>query len=239
MPLVALLLVYALTQAARNGLADVYARPATNFLQDKRDADDVLTDAERQVIISNLGKALKLAPGNPVTLTELGRVHRIKLEIEDLDTAEVERHGNAALDYYQQAARLRPAWPWGWRAMARVRYELYEDDSAAYHEALVLATQFGPWENSVQREVAELGVDTWESLNPAAKLAVASMIERGLLRQPAAIEDIMDFDEYWQAVCFDTTLDIAASQSSVATNRFPRLHQRCAAFATAQAQELT
>ena len=74
MALLVLLLGYAFSIAARIGLADVYAEPAKSFLQTKRDADEVLTQDEWQAIYDNLGRALALAPGNPATLSELGRL---------------------------------------------------------------------------------------------------------------------------------------------------------------------
>jgi len=43
-----LLLGYALSVAARTGLADVYAAPAKSYLQTKRDAGEVLTPDEWQ-----------------------------------------------------------------------------------------------------------------------------------------------------------------------------------------------
>ncbi|MDH3415332.1 MAG: hypothetical protein OEM64_03375, partial [Gammaproteobacteria bacterium] len=159
--LFALALAYALSLAARNGLADLYAEPAKNFLQEKRDADLALTDTEWQAIHANLRRALGLEPHNPVTLTELGRLHRIQLESDTLDRTAIERHGKLAIDYYEQAARLRPAWPWVWSNLALVRYELYQEASDAYHRALIRAARFGPWEDHVQSLVVELGVDTW------------------------------------------------------------------------------
>ena len=199
--LLALTLVYALILAARNGLADVYAEPAKNFLQDKRDSGDTLTEAEWQVINANLQRALKLQPDNPVTLTELGRLHRIQLEVDTLERAEIERHGALALDYYERAARLRPTWPWGWSSMALVRYELFEDSSDAYHQALIRAARFGPWEGSIQRLIVDLGLDTWEHLSPGARHTVLVTVDRALKRQPDGLNAIVDAKDSWQTLC--------------------------------------
>src|SRR5207344_2869953 len=126
----------------------------------KRDADEVLTRDEWQAIYDSLGRALALAPRNPATLSELGRLHRILLEADDLDPEEIVRHGDAATGYYQAALALRPTWPWDWGNLALVKYQQYQDTSSVYQDALVRAVAFGPREPSLQLQVAELGSDS-------------------------------------------------------------------------------
>jgi len=215
--------IYALTLAARNGLADLYARPAKNYLQDKRDEGTTLTETEWQAIHTNLLRALSLAPNDPVTLTELGRLHRILLEDDTLDRSEVQRFGESAIDYYEQAAMRRPTWPWGWSSVALVRYELFQDTESPYHQALIHAANFGPWEGQVQRLVTELGLDTWTTLGTDAKQAVLGTIDRALKRQPAGLEAIVDSDEAWQTICRAATPDAPISK----TDELVRLQRRC------------
>ena len=210
--LIAVALVYALTVAARNGLADLYAEPAETFLQDTRASGGTLTETEWLAIEANLLKALNLAPDDPSTLTELGRLHRIQLEADTLALTEVERYGNLAIGYYEEAARLRPAWPWGWSNLALMRYELYQDTSDAYYDALIHATHFGPWEAQVQRLVVDLGLDTWGSLSPDARRAVLGTIDRALVRQPLGLAAIIDSDQAWQMFCEAATADVAANE---------------------------
>ncbi len=134
-----LLLGYALCIAARAGLADVYAEPAKSYLQTKRDASEVLTRDEWQALYGSLTRALTLAPGDPDNLSELGRLHRILLEADDLDAAEISRYGDAGAGYYQAALALRPTWPWDWGNLALVKYQQYQDTSGVYQNALVRA----------------------------------------------------------------------------------------------------
>src|SRR5204862_8014008 len=112
------LLGYLLTIAARTGLADVYAESAKSYLQTKRDASEVLTRDEWQALYGSLTRALALAPGDPDNLSELGRLHRILLEANDLDAGEISRYGDAGAAYYQAALALRPTWPWDWGDLA-------------------------------------------------------------------------------------------------------------------------
>jgi len=221
----ALVLLYALILAARNGLADIYAQPAKDFLQDKRDADVALTETEWQAVQANLQKALGFSPNNPDTLTELGRLHRIQLEQDALDPMEIERHGNLAIDYYERAARLRPAWPWVWVSLAHVRWELYQDSGDAYHQALIHAMHFGPWEGGVQSWVVDLALDTWESLSPDASHAVLAMIDRSLERAPAVLDAIVDAE--WQTLCSAVSPAAALQPHGGSADEFSRLQGHC------------
>ena len=224
-----LALVYALTLAGRNGLADLYAEPAKNFLQDKRDTGVALTVTEWQAIHANLRQSLSFAPKDPVTLTELGRLHRIQLEQDALDPMEIERLGNLAIDYYERAAKLRPAWPWVWISLAHVRWELYQDSGDAYHQALIHAMHFGPWKRSVQRWVVDLALDTWGFLSPEASHAVLRMIDRSLGRGPEVLDAIADAE--WQALCKAASTAAVAKRHGSSADELSRLQRHCEALA--------
>ena len=196
-----LLLGYALCVAARAGLADVYAEPAKSYLQKKREADEVLSPAEWQAIYDSLIRALALAPGDPENLSELGRLHRILLEAEDLDAGEISRFGNAGASYYQAALAQRPTWPWDWGNLALVKYQQYQDTSAVYQDALVRAVEFGPREPSLQDRIADLGARSWLALSPAAALAVLTATERALERDAQSFSGMSDAKERWRPLC--------------------------------------
>jgi hypothetical protein len=196
-----LLLGYALSIAARTGLADVYAEPAKSYLQTKRDADEVLTRAEWHALYGSLIRALALAPGDPDYLSELGRLHRILLEAHDLDAGEISRHGDASAGYYQAALALRPTWPWDWGNLALVKYQQYQDTSGVYQDALVRAVEFGPRESSLQHRVAELGAGSWWALNPAAALAVLTAADRALERDAQSFSETLEAKERWRPLC--------------------------------------
>ena len=217
-----------MTLAVRNGLADVYAEPAKDYLQDKRDAGAALAEEEWQAIHANFHRSLDIAPANPAILRELGRLHRIQVQSDELDQTEIERHGALALDYYAQAASLRPTWPWNWSSDAEVRYELYQDASDAYHQALILAAHFGPWEGLVQRTVVELGIDSWPDLSPDARQAVLAMVDRALQRQPERLMFIVDSEQSWATLC-QATLPVAATGPDKGEfDKLSHLQQHCA-----------
>lgn len=226
--LLALALAYPLVLAVRNGWADLYAEPAKSFLQDSRDAGVTLSEAQWQAIHANLQRALSLTPHDPVTLTELGRLHRIQLESDTLAPAEIERHGHLALGYYEQAALRRPAWPWGWSNSALVRYELYQDKSAAYQQALINAAYFGPWEGQVERVIIDLGLDTWATLSSAAQQAVLASVDRALKRQPEGLAALVNAAQGWQTLCQAAARASAAEPRDRAADELSRLRQYCA-----------
>jgi len=199
----ALLLVlgYALSVAARTGLADVYAEEAKSYLQTKREAGELLTRDEWQALYGSLIRALALAPGDPENLSELGRLHRIVLEADDLDAAEISRYGDAGARYYQAALALRPTWPWDWGNLALVKYQQYQDTGGVYQDALVRAVEFGPREPPLQDRVAELGASSWWALKAAAALAVLTAADRALERDPQSFSRMSDAKERWRPLC--------------------------------------
>jgi len=196
-----LLLGYALSVAARSGLADVYAEAAKSYLQAKREAGEVLTRDEWQALYGSLTRALALAPGDPDNLSELGRLHRILLEADDLDAGEISRYGDAGAGYYRAALALRPTWPWDWGNLALVKYQQYQDTSAVYQDALVRAVEFGPREPSLQDRVAELGAGSWWALSPAAARAVLTAADRALERDAQSFSGRSDAKERWRPLC--------------------------------------
>jgi len=195
------LLSYALSLAARTGLADVYAAPAKSYLQTKRKTGEVLSRDEWQALYRSLIRALALAPGDPENLSELGRLHRILLESDHLDAAEISRYGDAGAGYYQAALAQRPTWPWDWGNLALVKYQQYQDMSGVYQEALVRAVEFGPREPSLQVRVAELGAGSWWALNPAAALAVLTAADRALERDAQSFSGMSHAKERWRPLC--------------------------------------
>jgi hypothetical protein len=195
------LLTLVTIRAGRTGLADVYAEPAKLFLQTKRDAGEVLTGAEWQAVFTTLEQALVLAPGDPRNLSELGRLHRIVLEADDLDAQEILRFGDAAARYYTAALAVRPTWPWDWGNLALVRYEQYQDTSPVLHDALVHAVEFGPREAALQGLVVDVGLDSWAALPPTARSAVLTAVDRALERDSAAVIELLTDPEAAQAVC--------------------------------------
>lgn len=213
-----LVLGYALIIAARTGLADFYAAPAKSYLQAKRDASEALTRDEWQALKSSLIRALALAPGDPENLSELGRLHRILLEPDDLDADAISHYGDAAASYYQAALAQRPTWPWDWGNLALVKFQQYQDASGVYQDALVHAVEFGPRESASLDLVANVGSASWSALSPAAARAVLTAADRALERDPESFSGMSAASNQWRPLC------------SRAGSSFPHLKRRCEAL---------
>jgi len=186
--------------AGRNGLSDVYARPAISYLEDKSAADFRISDAEWQAVYDSVSRADELMPGNPRYLDNLGWLEQIKLaQLADiLDIDQVDAHAHAAENYYRSALAARPTWPYYWGSLALEKYRRGNYDTDEYSLALANAARFGPWKDDTQRLVADLGSDTFEFLSPRAQLEYMLNLERGLSRQPDAMLEIV---RDWETVC--------------------------------------
>jgi len=186
--------------AGRNGLSDVFARPAINYLEDKSADERRMSQAQWQAVYESILRADELMPGNPRYLDSLGWLEQTKLDqlADDLDIDQIGAHARAAEGYYRGAVAARPTWPYYWGSLAMEEYRRGNYDTAEYSVALVNAARFGPWKNDTQRLVADLGSDTLEFLSPRAQRGFLRNLERGLTRQPDAMLEIV---RDWEYVC--------------------------------------
>lgn len=186
--------------AGRNGLSDVYARPAIDYLEDKSAADFRFSEAEWQALYDSISRADELMPGNPRYLDSLGWLEQIQLGLlaDELDTDLIEAHARAAKNYYRGAVAARPTWSYYWSSLALEEYRRGNYDADEYSIALANAARFGPWKNDTQQLVADLGSDTFEFLSPRAQREVLLSLERGLSRQFSAMDSIV---RDWAYVC--------------------------------------
>jgi len=182
----ALLLVWPGWIAVRNGLSDLYARPAIGYLEGKRFDADSFSEAEWQAIENSVMQANRMMPGNPQYPEALGLLNQLKLSLfaNELSIEEMDAYANTAKDYFQKAVESRPTWPYYWGNLALEDYRGGTYATDEYSQALANASRFGPWKNDMQRLVMDLGSETWEFLSPGTKREFILNVERGLHRQP-------------------------------------------------------
>ena len=198
---VMLLLLWQGWVAGRNGMSDVYARPAISYLEDKSGAVDFgISEVEWQAVNDSISRADELMPGNPRYLDSLGWLQQIKLGMlaDPLDIDQVNAHALAAEAYFRGAVTARPTWPYYWGSLALEEYRRGNYGTEEYSVALANAASFGPWKNDSQRLVADLGSDTVDHLSPRARREFLLNLERGLSRQADAILEIVPD---WAYVC--------------------------------------
>jgi len=199
----ALLLVWATWIAVHNGMSDLYARPAIDFLEEKRFDGYTVSEAEWQAIEFSVAEANGMMPRNPQYLEALGWLHQLKLSLfaDELSIEDMDAHAKAARDYFQEAVESRPTWPYYWGNLALEDYRRGNYAADTYSMALANASHFGPWKNDTQRLVMDLGSETWDFLSPHAKREFVLNVERGLHRQPQnAVRIVHDYGA-WPKIC--------------------------------------
>ncbi len=199
----ALLLVLAAWTAARNGLSDLYARPAIDYLEEKRFDAYTVSAAEWRAIENSVAEANRMMPRNPQYLEALGWLQQLKLTLfaDELSIEEMDAHANAAKDYFQEAVESRPTWPYYWGNLALEDYRRGNYAADTYSLALANASYFGPWKNDTQRLVMDLGSETWDFLSPGAKHEFILNVERALHRQPENTLRIVRDYGAWPKIC--------------------------------------
>jgi hypothetical protein len=225
---VALLLIWPTAVAVRNGLSDLYARPAIDYLEEKRFDAYALSAAEWHAIESSVVQAVDLMKGNPQYLEALGWLHQLKLSLftDELSIEEMDAHADAARHYFQKAIESRPTWPYYWGNLALEQYRLGNYANDEYSLALGNASRFGPWKNDTQRLVMDLGGETYEFLSPAAKHEFILNVERALHRQPQNTVRILQDYGAWSGICEASTriagADLPHLRTLCADERFTR-----------------
>lgn len=208
--LLMLFLVYQLVLSVRNGLALLYAMPATALMDQWQDAEEEREDmnevfipdtAEWQAVSHNLERARELAPNDPDYHAESGRLSQFRLQDESLEIEEIEALNAELLAHYQQAAYFRPTWPYYWWDIALAEYDSYHTYTDTYHEALQNLTRFGPWDSDAQYFLAEVSLETWESLDAATQQVALENIERALQRQPNETSELIEEYDAWDMLC--------------------------------------
>ena len=218
----ALVLVWASWMAARNGLSDLYARPAIDYLEERRFDAYTVSAAEWQAIETSVAQANSMMPRNPQYLEALGWLHQLKLSVfaDELSIEDMDTHANAARDFYRKAVESRPTWPYYWGNLALEDYRRGNYAADTYSLALANASRFGPWKNDTQRLVIDLGSETWEFLSPQAKREFILNVERGLHRQPQNTARIVRDYGAWPRIC--------KASSTVSDVTLPHLQTLCA-----------
>jgi hypothetical protein len=93
---------------------------------------------------------------------------------------------SAARTALQQAAELRPHWPGHWSALARAQAAQL-DFSASFNTSLQHAMQKGPYRPGIQLQIAELGLLTWQLLDPQARQMTQQAIRYSIQLRPAQL----------------------------------------------------
>lgn len=222
--LLSLFIVYKLVLAARAGVSDLYAKPAKQYIYAQQ--TNTPTEIDWGVAHQSLLQALRYDRDNPKLLSILGWLHLLKTNDETLDEHQRDTHANSAVEYYLQATRLRPTWPYDWANLTLAQYRQGLVDIELFNQSLARTVQFGPWETGPQILVIQLGSRAWESLTVENKHILISTLDRALTKQPKEIHGLLD-TQTWDKFCRTLQADEASKSEPDALHRFKKVADHC------------
>lgn len=185
----ALLLIALSVAAASFGVASIYRAEAVTVIEkwDWPEDEPVPPAWAWEQVHRYLWLANRLAPLDAQILTELGELYELRVadtpadapaDIPDAarDSASDLEH---ALGYYRQALALRPAWPYGWADVARLKLSQGNID-AEFAVAMQRALELGPWQSALQASIASAGLTAWDQLPAELQSDIEHAVQRGL-----------------------------------------------------------
>lgn len=184
-----LLLVYFIYVAYHQGVANVYSKIAQNVMETWGAGQQVISDSNWNIAHESLTQALNHSPNNPEYLALMGSLYEWRVVGNELDLTEAAKNYEKALDYYQQALQLRPAFSFYWANVAVIKSRLGIIDNAFFttvNRAIVL----GSWEPGVQLKIADALLNVWYLLDEKSWKMMVTVIEKGLKSNAAQIMQI-------------------------------------------------
>ena len=137
-----------------------------------------------------LEAALLIAPDNPDHYEDMARLALLRSGMPG--TAGAARSGwlRQGLVSIRRAIALRPASPYDWAVLLRLKSESGEYD-AEFRRSLERTVTLGPWEPGLQGVVLDAGLNAWDVLPVAEREMVRESYHRGLKRQAGAMLDVI------------------------------------------------
>lgn len=159
--------------AAQRGAADLMAFGARHAV----DQVGFASAQASQHAHDRLELAIALDRENPTHYEYLARWHEMHASHRD------------ALRALRRAASLRPAWPYVWADIARVKLRLGEID-AEFNDAVENAARMGPWEREVQLGIAAVTMEAAERMSPQARRSALGLMGNALIRDERALVEL-------------------------------------------------
>ena len=143
-----------------------------------------LSDAEWQITGQILRRVLLLAPDQARSLELAGQFYQAKgyRQSSQQDFASRQDSRQKALHYFRLALRHNPAWPYLWDRLALTKMGLQQYDREL-SGALERIARLGPWEKTLQYDVAIIGLSAYDYLDQAGIKALYFAVEQSLKMQ--------------------------------------------------------
>ncbi len=180
------LLLFVMFSATRIGIADFlsgYIRKEIAAWSSGKVPLDVSDQAEvsRVLVVAQL-----ISPGNPDHYEDMARLDLVRSGMPGITGAERTGLLRRGLVSIRRAIVLRPASPYSWAILLRLKNELGEYD-AEFRRSLERTVTLGPWEPELQLVVADIGWSAWAGLPDAEREMVSENLVRGMKRQAEAM----------------------------------------------------
>jgi len=146
-----------------------------------------------------ISDSLGYAADNPWALETAGA-----LDLAKMRASKTPREALAATkdahSKFRQALRQRPTSPFLWANLALTKLYLNEIDGELL-AALRLANELGPWEPTVQQTALFVGLAVWQELDTGLRETFMQAIERGALRDPQKMLEIVKSYRRLDLIC--------------------------------------
>ncbi|MCV6615753.1 MAG: hypothetical protein OIF35_12335 [Cellvibrionaceae bacterium] len=110
----------------------------------------------------------------------------------------------SAVALHQQAIALRPRWPYSWSGIALMK-AYQQDFGASFAQAVQQAVRYGPWENTVNVQLALATQLAWPQLQAPSqqplKQALLENLNRGMRRNSKAIGRYLKQSPHRHHIC--------------------------------------
>jgi tetratricopeptide (TPR) repeat protein len=181
---VVLLLLWSAYLCFRWALADVLAEQVWHRLDKNQIATNSLNAEQWRKSRNWLEDSLQLHPnysGN-LELAEFFYITAANQPAELQDELGWHDNYEQALNYTRRALTIKPTWPFLWSELVLIKVNLQQFDSELTG-AIERAVNLGPWEKSVQYDVALTGLDYWDNLEIAAHKWITMAMDKTLIMQ--------------------------------------------------------
>jgi len=146
-------------------LAGFWSDQVKSFLADWEQNGQQPTAEAWQIAYQAASKATESYPViNGEYYSNLGLVFQWKQYQNFFGDPAAKHSRQQVLEAYRIAVIARPSWPYDWANLAYSKVRLLEFDQE-YEAALQKAMEFGPWRSGITKQVAEMGLMSWQELD--------------------------------------------------------------------------
>jgi len=107
---------------------------------------------------------------------------------------------DAAVDQFRAALKQRPTWPYFWANLAVAKSErgIFDEE---FSRAVRLATEYGPWERSLQLQMTRLYFHEGRRMDEDSRNRIVGLMRNAARTQPQRLLSLADDFRQMQLIC--------------------------------------